>query len=168
MYLEEIVKLNIVFDIFLDLKKQVMHQDFKSAGAGASWRALGVKTAGAHSTRSLKIQRVQKVMFQRSAGSSNRCTRANTANTFPENLSHRNRNSCKSAESCFEKLIKSHQFNLFCGGIYLFGTTVCPPKPAGQIFNRLTVAKPPIESPSRGNCYHPKPPPPSCLFLLPF
>ena len=26
-----------------------------SAGAGASWRALGLKTVGAHSTRSLKI-----------------------------------------------------------------------------------------------------------------
>ena len=28
---------------------------FGSAGAGASWRALGLKTAGGHSSRSLKI-----------------------------------------------------------------------------------------------------------------
>ena len=33
---------------------QGMRQEFGSAGAGASWRALGLKTAGAHSTRSLK------------------------------------------------------------------------------------------------------------------
>ena len=32
-----------------------MRWEFGSAGAGASWRALGLKTAGAHSTRSLKI-----------------------------------------------------------------------------------------------------------------
>ena len=35
--------------------KQGMRYEFGSAGAGASWRALGLKTAGAHSTRSLKI-----------------------------------------------------------------------------------------------------------------
>ena len=41
-----------------------------------------------------------------------------------------------------------------------------PARPSpGQIFNRLTVAKPPIESPTRGNCYHPKPPPPSSSFF---
>ena len=34
---------------------QGMHYEFGSAGAGASLRALGLKTAGAHSTRSLKI-----------------------------------------------------------------------------------------------------------------
>ena len=54
-----------------------MRKEFGSAGAGASWRALGLKTAGAHSTRSLKISGVQKVMFQRSVGSCTRCTRAN-------------------------------------------------------------------------------------------
>ena len=37
------------------LDRQGMHWDFGSAGAGASWRALGLKAAGAHSTRSLKI-----------------------------------------------------------------------------------------------------------------
>ena len=35
--------------------RQGMRQDFGSAGAGASWRALGLKTAGAHSTRLLKL-----------------------------------------------------------------------------------------------------------------
>ena len=34
---------------------QGMRYEFRSVGAGASWRALGLKTAGAHSTRSLKI-----------------------------------------------------------------------------------------------------------------
>ena len=34
---------------------QGMRQEFGSAGAGASWRALGLITAGAHSSRSLKI-----------------------------------------------------------------------------------------------------------------
>ena len=34
---------------------QGMRQEFGSAGAGASWRALVLKTVGAHSTRSLKI-----------------------------------------------------------------------------------------------------------------
>ena len=37
------------------LRWQGMRCEFESAGAGASWRALGLKTAGAHSTRSLKI-----------------------------------------------------------------------------------------------------------------
>ena len=61
--------------------QQGMRQVFGSAGAGASWRALGLKTAGAHSTRSLKISGgVQKVMSQRSAGS---CTRYTRANAFP-------------------------------------------------------------------------------------
>ena len=31
------------------------HQKFGSAGAGASWGALGLKTIGAHSTRDLKL-----------------------------------------------------------------------------------------------------------------
>ena len=34
---------------------QGMRKDFGSAGAGASWRALGLKTLGAYSIRSLKI-----------------------------------------------------------------------------------------------------------------
>ena len=34
------------------LSLQGMRQEFGSAGAGASWRGLGLKTAGAHSTRS--------------------------------------------------------------------------------------------------------------------
>ena len=34
---------------------QGMRYDYGSAGAGASWRALGLKTAGAHSTRNHKI-----------------------------------------------------------------------------------------------------------------
>ena len=37
-----------------------MRQEFGSAGAGASWRALGLKTAGAYST---KGQLISKCLF---------------------------------------------------------------------------------------------------------
>ena len=37
-----------------------MRYKFESAGAGASWRALGLKTANEHSTKSLKIRRCPK------------------------------------------------------------------------------------------------------------
>ena len=36
---------------YQSIELQGMCQEFVSAGAGASWRALGLKTVGAHSTR---------------------------------------------------------------------------------------------------------------------
>jgi len=33
-------------------------------------------------------------------------------------------NRCEFAGICLEKLVKWHQLNLFCGGFYIFGTTV--------------------------------------------
>ena len=41
-----------------------MPQDFGSAGAGVSRRALGLKTAGAHSTKSLKISGCKRRCFK--------------------------------------------------------------------------------------------------------
>ena len=48
--------INIIMTvILLEPIVQGMRQEFQSAGAGVSWRPLGLKIAGAHSTRSLKI-----------------------------------------------------------------------------------------------------------------
>ena len=51
------LKLECLFRIVLwkNVQKYRKYNQISGVGAGASWRALGLKTADAHSTRSLKI-----------------------------------------------------------------------------------------------------------------
>ena len=83
---------------------QGMHQEFGYAGAGASWRYLGLKTGGAHKQyQKPQNQQVQRVMSQRSVGSCTRCTRADA---FPGIIESRGSQRCnfvlQSALNCLK------------------------------------------------------------------